>query len=126
MPTEIYLYGLEYATNFIAMTIVAVTTVYVFLPIFFKLQLSCTNEYLELRFSKEVRKLSSITYAIGLLALMSMIIYVPALAFSQVTGYNVHAITPLLTIICITYTSMVCYQCKIIFTILNQNISLET
>lgn len=108
LPAEIYLYGTSYTTAAIGAIITAILTIYVFLPIFFKLQLSCTNEYLELRFSKDVRKLSSMTYLIGLIALTSIIIYVPALAFSQVTGYSVHAITPILTIICITYTSMVC------------------
>ena len=107
-PTEIYLYGTAYLNVAVGAIIIGFVTIYVFLPIFFKLQLMCTNEYLEMRFSKAVRKLSSIVYLIGLLAFTSVIIYVPALAFSQVTGYNVHTITPIFTIICITYTSMVC------------------
>jgi sodium-coupled monocarboxylate transporter 8/12 len=105
-PTEVYFFGTAYLNVAIGAVFVCIITIHVFLPIFFKLQLSCTNEYLELRFSKNVRKLSSIVYLIGLLAVTSVIIYVPALAFSQVTEYSVHAITPLLTIICITYTSM--------------------
>ncbi|XP_011497194.1 PREDICTED: sodium-coupled monocarboxylate transporter 2-like [Ceratosolen solmsi marchali] len=105
-PTEVYLYGSAYLNVIIGAVIICIVTIYVFLPIFFKLQLSCTNEYLELRFSKNVRKLSSLVYLIGLLAVTSVIIYVPALAFSQVTKYSIHTITPLLTLVCITYTSM--------------------
>lgn len=33
-------------------------------------------------------------------------IYVPALAFNQVTGVGVHTITPIVCIICVFYTSM--------------------
>lgn len=33
-------------------------------------------------------------------------IYVPALAFNQVTGIGVHTITPIVCIICVFYTSM--------------------
>ncbi|CAB0041681.1 unnamed protein product [Trichogramma brassicae] len=106
LPTEIYLYGSTYLSAPIGAAITALVTIYIFLPVFFKLQLSCINEYLELRFSKSVRKLSSVAYLIGLLASTSLIIYVPALAFSQVTNYSIHVITPVLTIICITYTSM--------------------
>lgn len=38
------------------------------------------------------------------MAWLPIVIYVPALAFNQVTGVNVHLITPLVCIICIFYT----------------------
>uniref|UniRef100_A0A8D8GXT0 Sodium-coupled monocarboxylate transporter 1 n=1 Tax=Culex pipiens TaxID=7175 RepID=A0A8D8GXT0_CULPI len=37
---------------------------------------------------------------------MPIVIYVPALAFNQVTGINVHTITPIVCLICIFYTSV--------------------
>lgn len=35
-----------------------------------------------------------------------MVIYVPALAFSQVTGVNLHLITPIVCVVCIFYTTL--------------------
>lgn len=35
---------------------------------------------------------------------LPIVIYVPALAFNQVTGVNVHWITPIVCVVCIFYT----------------------
>lgn len=38
------------------------------------------------------------------MAWLPIVIYVPALAFNQVTGINVHLITPIVCVVCIFYT----------------------
>lgn len=40
------------------------------------------------------------------IAYLPIVIYVPALAFNQVTGIAVHTITPIVCLICVFYTSM--------------------
>lgn len=35
---------------------------------------------------------------------LPIVIYVPALAFNQVTGVNVHLVTPVVCVVCIFYT----------------------
>lgn len=107
VPTEVYLYGAKLTICIFTAIGTGFITIHLFLPTFFKLQLPCTNTYLELRFSKAVRKLCSLVYVIGLLVLMAVIIYVPALAFAQMTGFNLHTVTPVLSLVCLTYTSMV-------------------
>lgn len=77
------------------------------MPVFYDLQLASSYEYLELRFSKNIRSLASFLYIISLMLYIPIVIYVPALAFSQVTGYSVHVITPIFSLVCITYTTMV-------------------
>lgn len=37
---------------------------------------------------------------------LPIVIYVPALAFNQVTGVDVHIITPIVCVICVFYTSV--------------------
>lgn len=37
---------------------------------------------------------------------LPIVIYVPALAFNQVTGVDVHVITPIVCVICVFYTSV--------------------
>ncbi|ERL91853.1 hypothetical protein D910_09178 [Dendroctonus ponderosae] len=84
IPTEVYVYGVQYAYivgGFLLMAIVMST---VYLPVFHGLNLTSTYE---------------ITW-------LPLVIYVPALAFNQVTDINVHLITPVVCLICIFYTSM--------------------
>ncbi|XP_014606130.1 PREDICTED: sodium-coupled monocarboxylate transporter 2-like [Polistes canadensis] len=106
VPSEVYQYGSQYAacvlTSFLSCSISA----YVFLPVFYKLQLTSTFEYLEVRFSRPVRLLCSFLFLISYIMYIPIVIYVPALAFSQVTNFSLHTITPILCAVCILYTSI--------------------
>lgn len=107
VPSEVYQYGSQYAacifTSFITCTIIA----YIYLPVFFKLQLTSIFEYLEIRFARPVRLLASFLYCLSLIIYIPLIIYVPALAFSQATAINLHLIAPVICIVCIFYTTIV-------------------
>lgn len=105
-PTEIYLYGTLYWLVCICIVIVGVITDIFYLPVFYELQLTSTYEYLQLRFSRSVRVMASVLWTIGLLLYIPIVVYVPALAFSQVSGINVHIITPVISVLCIFYTMM--------------------
>ncbi|XP_055849759.1 sodium-coupled monocarboxylate transporter 1 isoform X2 [Episyrphus balteatus] len=102
--TEIYVYGTQYAFIFIAISIAAFISWYIFLPVFCNLQLTSTYEYFEMRFDKRIRLFGSTLFAIGTTFWLPIVIYVPALAFNQVTGINIHIITPIVCIVCIFYT----------------------
>lgn len=43
------------------------------------------------------------------IAYLPIVIYVPALAFNQVTGVNIHTITPIVCLICVFYTCAVSF-----------------
>uniref|UniRef100_A0A1B0EY77 Sodium/solute symporter n=1 Tax=Phlebotomus papatasi TaxID=29031 RepID=A0A1B0EY77_PHLPP len=103
-PTEIYVFGVQYMYIMIGVYIVAIIMTFVFLPVFHDLKLTSTYEYLEMRFDKRVRMLGSIMFILATMAWLPIVIYVPALAFNQVTGINVHLITPLVCLVCIFYT----------------------
>uniref|UniRef100_A0ABD2X416 Sodium-coupled monocarboxylate transporter 1 n=1 Tax=Trichogramma kaykai TaxID=54128 RepID=A0ABD2X416_9HYME len=106
VPTEVYQYGSAYFLIVISIATTCVVTTYVFLPVFYKLQLESTYEYLELRFSRRIRSLASFLYIISLVMYIPIVVYVPALAFAQVTGYNLYVIIAVLCTICIAYTSL--------------------
>lgn len=57
--------------------------VIVYLPVFYKLQLTSSYEYLKLRFDTRIRVMASFLYALANLLYIPVVIYVPALAFSQ-------------------------------------------
>lgn len=105
-PTEIYLFGTLYWLVCVSVVFVAVATNYIYLPVFYELQLTSTYEYLQLRFNRSVRIMASVLSTVGLLLYIPIVIYVPALAFSQVTGMNVHIITPAISVLCIIYTML--------------------
>ncbi|KMQ90977.1 sodium-coupled monocarboxylate transporter 1, partial [Lasius niger] len=106
IPAEVFRHGTQYAACVITSTLTAVITSYIFLPVFYKLQLTSTFEYLEVRFARPVRILASVLFTISLFMYVPIVIYVPAIAFAQVTNLSVHMITPVLCIVCIIYTSI--------------------
>ncbi|XP_046666668.1 sodium-coupled monocarboxylate transporter 1-like [Homalodisca vitripennis] len=59
-----------------------------------------------MRFNKAVCILGSGIFVLKMMLYMPMVIYVPALAFNQVTGVNLHLITPLVCVVCIFYTTV--------------------
>ncbi|XP_070072888.1 sodium-coupled monocarboxylate transporter 1-like isoform X3 [Drosophila takahashii] len=103
--TEIYVYGTQYAFILVTLAISGAISWYIFLPVFCNLQLTSTYEYFELRFNKSVRLLGSAFFTGANLIWLPIVIYVPALAFNQVTGINIHIITPIVGLVCIFYTT---------------------
>ncbi|XP_071876026.1 sodium-coupled monocarboxylate transporter 1 isoform X1 [Bombus fervidus] len=103
-PTEVYVHGVSYLCIGFGVIIVGFVTSGIYLPIFHELRLTSTYEYLEKRFDRKIRTLGSILFLIGIMTWLPIVIYVPALAFNQVTGVNVHVVTPFVCIVCIFYT----------------------
>lgn len=61
-------------------------------------------QYLELRFSSRVRTAASFMFLLDELMFLPMLVYVPALAFNQVTGLSLHLIGTIVCTVCIFYT----------------------
>ncbi|XP_076618438.1 sodium-coupled monocarboxylate transporter 1 [Colletes latitarsis] len=103
-PTEIYVHGTSYLCVCFGVIIVGFVMSGIYLPVFHGLRLTSTYEYLEKRFNKKIRLLGSVLFSISIMMWLPIVIYVPALAFNQVTGVNVHIVTPFVCIVCIFYT----------------------
>ncbi|XP_055606677.1 sodium-coupled monocarboxylate transporter 1-like [Uranotaenia lowii] len=103
-PTEIYVYGIQYMYIVGGVVSMGFIMMYIYLPVFHNLQLTSTYQYLQTRFDKRMRLFGSVLFTFATMAWLPIVIYVPALAFNQVTGVNVHLITPLVCVICIFYT----------------------
>lgn len=106
IPADTYRYGAGYGLSVIATFALHFITCYIFLPVFYKLEITSTYEYLALRFDEKTRMLASFLYAIGLFLYLPLVIYLPALGFSAATGISVHLITPVACGICIFYTTI--------------------
>ncbi len=63
--------------------------VFCFLPFYRRLNITSVYEYLEMRFSSGLRKLGSASFAVFQLCRMGIVILLPAMALSAVTGWDV-------------------------------------
>ncbi|XP_050081695.1 sodium-coupled monocarboxylate transporter 1-like [Anopheles aquasalis] len=106
VPSEMYSHGTQYWMFIVPAFCVAFFMKMIYLPVFYDLQVTSAFTYLEMRFDKFVRSAASLVYAIQCIIYIPIVIYVPALAFSQVTGINLHVITPIICVICIFYTTV--------------------
>ncbi|KAL7298032.1 hypothetical protein TKK_0009039 [Trichogramma kaykai] len=106
LPAEMYVYGTQLWCIVIADCFVSLTMALVYLPVFYGLQITSSYEYLEMRFNHVTRMIGSIIFLIKMLLYIPLVIYVPALAFNQVTGVNLHMIASLVCAVCIFYTCL--------------------
>nr|XP_022915690.1 sodium-coupled monocarboxylate transporter 2-like isoform X2 [Onthophagus taurus] len=105
-PVEIYSFGISTALVTFEMAIIFLSTYFIFLPVFYQLQVTSMYEYFQLRFDKKMRMLASIMYTVYMALYLPLAIYVPSLALSQVTGISVGFFSPILCGICIFYTTL--------------------
>ncbi|XP_030575874.1 sodium-coupled monocarboxylate transporter 1-like [Archocentrus centrarchus] len=87
-PAEVYHYGAIFGYLCITYVITVVFISEVFLPVFYRLAINSTYEYLELRFNRATRLMGTMIFCINALLYTGLIIYAPALALNQVTGMN--------------------------------------
>ncbi|CAO1405272.1 unnamed protein product [Diamesa tonsa] len=105
VPAEMYKHGIQYWACTISGLMVTLSLHFIFVPVFHELQVVSVYEYLERRYNSTVRKLASLLYMIFVVIISPLLVYVPALAFSQVSGINLHVITPIICCVCIFYTT---------------------
>ncbi|KAH8276206.1 hypothetical protein KR026_004595 [Drosophila bipectinata] len=104
IPAEMYAYGINWFFNVVCMLFVVPILNYVVIPVFYNNNITNCYEYLEMRFSRKVRVLQTFIFIATLFFMLPIFIFVPSLAFSQVTGYNVHIINTIVCGICVFYT----------------------
>ncbi|XP_065340300.1 sodium-coupled monocarboxylate transporter 2-like [Cloeon dipterum] len=106
IPAEMYSFGSQYWIVIISEALVSLTMAVAFIPVFYGLNITSSYEYLRLRFNQPVRLMGSIIFMIKMMLYIPNVIYMPALAFNQVTGINIHYITPVVCLVCIFYTTL--------------------
>lgn len=123
VPSEIYLYGTQYAACLLSAVYCSVIIIYIYLPVFYELEISSSYEYLKRRFDGKIRSIASFLYALSTILHVPIVVYVPALAFNQgknnthiqriknkedilVSGLNIYYIAPAVCLVCIFYTTI--------------------
>lgn len=78
--------------------------IHYYLPFFRGLNVTTAYEFLESRFNVKVRTLASVTFILMQLARMGIVIYLPTIAISSVTGIDIYLCIAIMGVISTIYT----------------------
>ncbi|XP_034259052.1 sodium-coupled monocarboxylate transporter 1-like [Pantherophis guttatus] len=105
-PAEIYRFGSMFSLFAIAYALMAVISAEIFLPVFYRLKITSTYEYLEMRFNKQLRLCGTGLFIILTVLYTGIVIYAPALALYQVTGIDLWGAVIGTGIVCTFYCTL--------------------
>uniref|UniRef100_A0A8C5CT86 Solute carrier family 5 member 12 n=1 Tax=Gadus morhua TaxID=8049 RepID=A0A8C5CT86_GADMO len=94
-PADVYRFGASYILYAIAYTFVVVVTAELFVPVFYTSGITSTYEYLELRFCRSVRVMSTLLYLVQ-----------TVIVLSAVTGFNLWGSIVATGIVCTFYCTL--------------------
>ncbi|XP_073920649.1 sodium/iodide cotransporter [Castor canadensis] len=106
VPAEAHRYGLKFLWMCLGQVLNSLLTAALFLPVFYRLGLTSTYQYLELRFSRAVRLCGTVQYLVATVLYTGIVIYAPALILNQVTGLDIWASLLSTGVICTIYTTV--------------------
>lgn len=105
-PSEVYRFGASFFLFFIPYAIVIIFTSELFLPVFYRSGITSTYEYLQLRFNKPVRYAATVIYILQTILYTGVVVYAPALALNQVTGFDLWGSVFATGIVCTFYCTL--------------------
>ncbi|XP_021234699.1 sodium/iodide cotransporter, partial [Numida meleagris] len=106
VPAEAYRYGSKFLWMCLGQLLNTLLTAHLFLPVFYRLGLTSTYEYLERRFGRSVRLCGTLQYVAATTLYTGIVIYAPALILNQVTGLDIWASLLSTGAICTFYTTI--------------------
>ncbi|XP_078484212.1 sodium-coupled monocarboxylate transporter 1-like [Ciona intestinalis] len=104
LPTETYMFGMVNMWYIVGSIIPSIIVFVYLIPLYYRLELSTIYEYLEIRFNRKCRMISSAAETMNLTLYMGVTVYLPALALSAVTPISIHLAIILTSVICTIYT----------------------
>uniref|UniRef100_H2XN26 Uncharacterized protein n=4 Tax=Ciona intestinalis TaxID=7719 RepID=H2XN26_CIOIN len=104
LPTETYIFGFVTIWHCITLVIPTVIACLYYIPLIHRLKLATMYEYLEIRFHRNSRVLSSGIEILSMILYMGTTVYIPSLALSAVTSLGTNTAILLTSGICTIYT----------------------
>ncbi|XP_051779093.1 sodium-coupled monocarboxylate transporter 2 [Erpetoichthys calabaricus] len=105
-PSDVHRYGASFILFIIAYILVVFFTAEMFVPVFYRSGITSTYEYLELRFSRPVRVAATLIYIVQTILYTGVVVYAPALALNQVTGFDLWGSVFSTGIVCTFYCTL--------------------
>ncbi len=103
-PAKVYATDWAYFVNTFAIILISPIVVYFYLPFFRRLNITTAYEYLERRFNLATRLYASTAFILFQLGRMAIVLFLPAMALSAVTGMNVYGCIVVMGIFSTLYT----------------------
>ena len=103
-PAKVYATDWAYFVNTFAFILITPIVVYFYLPFFRRLNLISAYEYLERRFNLATRLYASAAFILFQLGRMAIVLFLPAMALSAVTGMNVYVCIVVMGVLSTLYT----------------------
>ena len=103
-PAKVYATDWAYFVNTFAFILITPIVVYFYLPFFRRLNLTSAYEYLERRFNLATRLYASAAFILFQLGRMAIVLFLPAMALSAVTGMNVYGCIVVMGVLSTLYT----------------------
>ncbi|XP_055509707.1 sodium-coupled monocarboxylate transporter 1-like isoform X1 [Leucoraja erinacea] len=105
-PAEVYLYGIMVVIYTIACLFTMTFTCLIYIPLFYRLNIISTYEYINRRFGSAVKYQVSISFLVYMCVYLGIVTYTPALALSEVTGVNLWISMISTGFVCTLYTTL--------------------
>ena len=106
IPAKTYTTDWRYFMMAITIFVVAIPVVKYYLPFFRRLKVTTAYEYLEKRFNKTSRLLASAIFIVFMVARTALVLFLPSLALTTVTGIDIFICIILMGVITIIYCTM--------------------
>ena len=103
-PAKVFATDWAYFVNTFAFMLITPVVVYFYLPFFRRLNLTSAYEYLEQRFNLATRLYASAAFILFQLGRMAIVLFLPAMALSAVTGMNVYVCIVVMGVLSTVYT----------------------
>ncbi|KAE8751285.1 hypothetical protein FOCC_FOCC001856 [Frankliniella occidentalis] len=105
-PAEVYVNGGQVVYNMLSYPLTGFFLAYQMLPVFRELKGLSLYEYLDRRFNRNCRFIASFLFLVSQIVWLPIVMYIPALAFEQVTKVDLHIVGPVVCLVCIYYTTV--------------------
>lgn len=106
IPAKAYATNWTYYPILVTIVFVGPLVVKYYLPRFRGLRITSAYEYLEVRFNLATRLLASGLFIVFMIARMALVLYLPSLALTAVTGIDIRLCIVLMGIVTIAYCTM--------------------
>ena len=106
IPAKAYATNWTYYPMLVTILLVSYPVVRYYLPYFRNLNITSAYEYLEVRFNAATRLMASGLFIIFMVARTALVLYLPSLALTAVTGIDIYTCIILMGVITIIYCTM--------------------
>lgn len=106
IPCKTYATDWKYFPMAIAIFIMAFPVIKYYLPFFRRLNVTTAYEYLEVRFNVVTRVMASVLFIVFMIARTALVLFLPSLALTTVTGIDIYSCIVLMGLVTIIYCTM--------------------